>query len=112
MQQLAKKHSGKKRQESLLEAHQKEMKKKRKVCLVLQVHVACCSSGRLAFETVFVFPLTLQKEKEDGKQEERRPFDRNTDLQANRFDKAQKKAIFKKAQQLNDRFSSGQSKFL
>ncbi|PSN30964.1 hypothetical protein C0J52_24252 [Blattella germanica] len=52
------------------------------------------------------------KEKEEGKREERRPFDRNVDLQANRFDEAQKKAIFKKAQLLNDRFSSGQSKFL
>lgn len=35
MQRLAEKHSGKKRQESLLETHQKELKKKRKVCLIL-----------------------------------------------------------------------------
>jgi hypothetical protein len=56
--------------------------------------------------------LNLQKEKKEGKSEERRPFDRNIDLQANRFDEAQKKAIFKKAQLLDDRFSSGQSKFL
>lgn len=56
--------------------------------------------------------LNLQKEKEEGKSEERRPFDRNIDLQANRFDEGQKKAIFKKAQLLNDRFSSGRSKFL
>lgn len=56
--------------------------------------------------------LNLQKEKKEGKSEERRPFDRNIDLQANRFDEAQKKAIFKKAQLLDDRFSSGRSKFL
>jgi hypothetical protein len=57
----------------------------------------------------FVILLNLQKE---GKHEERRPFDRSTDLQANRFDEAQKKTIFKKAALLNDRFSSGQRKFL
>lgn len=56
--------------------------------------------------------LNLQKEKEEGKSEERRPFDRNIDLQANRFDEGQKKAILKKAQLLDDRFSSGRSKFL
>jgi hypothetical protein len=56
--------------------------------------------------------FNLQKAKEEGKCEERRPFDRNIDLQARRFDEAQKKAIFKKAQLLDDRFSSGQSKFL
>lgn len=82
MQHLVEKHSGKRRQESLLEVHQKEMKKKRK------------------------------KEKEEGKCKERRPFDRDVDLQTNRFDEAQKKAILKKAQLLNDRFASGQSKFL
>jgi hypothetical protein len=43
---------------------------------------------------------------------ERRPFNRETDLQVNRFDEAQKKAVLKKAQLLDDRFSSGQSKFL
>lgn len=82
MERLVEHHSSKKKKDSLLEMHQKELKKKRK------------------------------KEKEEGKAQERRPFDRNIDLQANRFDEAQKKAIFKKAQLLNDRFSSGQSKFL
>ncbi|XP_058057975.1 GPALPP motifs-containing protein 1 [Anopheles bellator] len=56
----------------------------------------------------------LQKEKEskDGSETARRPFDRNVDLQANRFDEAQKKAVLKKAQLLDSRFSSGSSKFL
>ncbi|XP_050307467.1 GPALPP motifs-containing protein 1 [Anthonomus grandis grandis] len=43
---------------------------------------------------------------------ERRPFSRDVDLQVNKFDDAQKKAIMKKAQLLDDRFSSGKSKFL
>lgn len=43
---------------------------------------------------------------------ERRPFSRETDLKVNRFDEAQKKSIMKKAQLLDTRFGSGQSKFL
>jgi len=56
--------------------------------------------------------LNLQKEKEEGKRKERRPFDRSVDLQTSKLDEAQKKVILKKAQLLNDRFASGQSKFL
>lgn len=56
--------------------------------------------------------LKSEKKKSSDSKQERRPFDRNVDLQANRFDEAQKKAIFKKAQLLNDRFSSGESKYL
>jgi len=56
--------------------------------------------------------LNLQKEKEEGKRKERRPFDRSVDLQTNMLDEVQKKVILKKAQLLNDRFASGQSKFL
>ncbi|KAK5619745.1 hypothetical protein CRENBAI_008092 [Crenichthys baileyi] len=36
---------------------------------------------------------------------ERRPFDRDADLQVNRFDEAQKKRLLKKSQELNTRFS-------
>uniref|UniRef100_A0A336L6X2 CSON005209 protein n=1 Tax=Culicoides sonorensis TaxID=179676 RepID=A0A336L6X2_CULSO len=53
-----------------------------------------------------------KKEKEKEGPEPRRPFDRNVDLAANRFDEAQKKSIIKKAQLLDTRFSSGASKFL
>lgn len=56
--------------------------------------------------------IGFQKEEKEGKKKERRPFDRNIDLQVNRFDDAQKKAIFKKAQLLDTRFSSGESKYL
>ncbi|XP_049279338.1 GPALPP motifs-containing protein 1 [Anopheles funestus] len=57
----------------------------------------------------------LKKDKQassDSSEPTRRPFDRNLDLHANRFDDAQKKAIMKKAQLLNSRFSSGSSKYL
>lgn len=54
---------------------------------------------------------TLQEKNEDSKPE-RRPFDRDIDLQVYRFDEAQKKSIIQKAQLLNSRFSSGKSKYL
>nr|XP_020463523.1 GPALPP motifs-containing protein 1 [Monopterus albus] len=44
------------------------------------------------------------KEKAD-KPTERRPFDRDEDLQVNRFDEAQKQRLLKKSQELNTRFS-------
>ncbi|MGH0173603.1 UNVERIFIED_CONTAM: hypothetical protein FKN15_065585 [Acipenser sinensis] len=54
----------------------------------------------------------FQKETEDlqsrcpsTKAKERRAFDRDQDLQVNRFDEAQKKAVLKKSQELNTRFS-------
>jgi len=56
-----------------------------------------------------------KKKKEDianGEISERRPFDRDIDLQANRFDEAVKKNMLKSAAQINDRFSSGNQKFL
>ncbi|XP_071085298.1 GPALPP motifs-containing protein 1-like [Haliotis cracherodii] len=73
------KHNKSKRQESLLEIHQKELKKKKK------------------------------KDKNKDKPKERRPFDRDNDLQVNRFDNAQRNSIIKKSQQLNTRFSHGGS---
>ncbi|KAF5270469.1 hypothetical protein FQA39_LY08347 [Lamprigera yunnana] len=42
----------------------------------------------------------------------RRPFNRDIDLKVNQFDEAQKRSIIKKAMHLDDRFSSGDSKFL
>lgn len=54
----------------------------------------------------------LKKEKKDSTDGTRRPFSRDLDLQANRFDEAQKKAVMKKAQLLDTRFSSGSSKYL
>uniref|UniRef100_A0A8B9KT92 GPALPP motifs-containing protein 1 n=1 Tax=Astyanax mexicanus TaxID=7994 RepID=A0A8B9KT92_ASTMX len=52
-----------------------------------------------------------QKAEEDSKKPvERRPFDRDADLQVNRFDEAQKKALLKKSQELNTRFSHSKEK--
>ncbi|XP_063695611.1 GPALPP motifs-containing protein 1 [Culicoides brevitarsis] len=56
--------------------------------------------------------LKKAKKEKEKEPEVRRPFDRNIDLAANRFDEAQKKSIIKKAQLLDTRFSSGASKFL
>ncbi|KAM3625551.1 uncharacterized protein V6R79_013906 [Siganus canaliculatus] len=49
------------------------------------------------------------KEKAD-KPVERRPFDRDADLQVNRFDDAQKQRLLKKSQELNTRFSHSKDK--
>nr|XP_022335691.1 GPALPP motifs-containing protein 1-like [Crassostrea virginica] len=48
--------------------------------------------------------MKKQQKEESDKPKERRPFDRDLDLQANRFDDAQRKAIIKKSQDLNSRF--------
>ncbi|XP_053179374.1 GPALPP motifs-containing protein 1 [Scomber japonicus] len=52
-----------------------------------------------------------EKAKEAGdKPVERRPFDRDADLQVNRFDEAQKQRLLKKSQELNTRFSHSKEK--
>lgn len=68
--------------ESLMDKHEKKMQKKKK------------------------------EDIESGEVGERRPFDRDIDLQANRFDEAVKKNMLKSAAMINDRFSSGNQKFL
>lgn len=57
------------------------------------------------------FIMYYLQDKKNEKQE-RKPFDRDTDLQVNRFDEAQKKSILKKAQLLDTRFKHGKSKYL
>nr|XP_018905436.1 PREDICTED: GPALPP motifs-containing protein 1 [Bemisia tabaci] len=74
----------KRKEKSLLEEHQEKLRKKRKE----------------------------DKKKRKGEPEERRPFTREIDLQVNRFDEAKRKSAIKKAGLLDDRFSSGESKFL
>ncbi|KAF4118643.1 GPALPP motifs-containing protein 1 isoform X3 [Onychostoma macrolepis] len=49
--------------------------------------------------------MKRKAEEDADKPVERIPFDRDTDLQVNRFDEAQKKALIKKSQELNTRFS-------
>lgn len=72
--------------ESLMEMHGKKLKRKRKE--------------------------EEEERKKGGGVTERRPFDRDVDLQANRFDAAQKEMMLKRARQLDDRFSRGATKFL
>ncbi|XP_039251523.2 GPALPP motifs-containing protein 1-like isoform X1 [Styela clava] len=56
----------------------------------------------------------LEEDQESGEANIRRPFDRELDLQTNKFDEAAKKRFIKKTQGLSSRFSSGSttSKFL
>lgn len=59
--------------------------------------------------------LHTKKMKEKAKEKanapvERRPFDRDADLQVNRFDDAQKQRLLKKSQELNTRFSHSKDK--
>ena len=59
--------------------------------------------------------LHTKKMKEKAKEKadapvERRPFDRDEDLQVNRFDEAQKQRLLKKSQELNTRFSHSRDK--
>nr|XP_034189578.1 serine/threonine-protein kinase fray2 [Osmia lignaria]XP_034189579.1 serine/threonine-protein kinase fray2 [Osmia lignaria]XP_034189580.1 serine/threonine-protein kinase fray2 [Osmia lignaria]XP_034189581.1 serine/threonine-protein kinase fray2 [Osmia lignaria] len=70
----------KRQEKSLLEIHQSKVRKKKKKEE---------KRAKLSGETI------------------RRPFDRDVDLQINRFDQAQKNAVIKKAQCLDDRFSRG-----
>ncbi|XP_072266183.1 GPALPP motifs-containing protein 1 [Pyxicephalus adspersus] len=51
--------------------------------------------------------LKRKAEEEKDKPKERRAFDREQDLQVNRFDDAQKKALLRKSQELNTKFSHG-----
>ncbi|GBP22910.1 GPALPP motifs-containing protein 1 [Eumeta japonica] len=129
-EKAVKKHKKKhKREESLLDMHQKKLKKKKKKAIGISVmsrrrhtsnigrstrsaKIMLFSTGRESSEKREARLTRIEKEeKEDGKAE-RRPFNRETDLQVNRFDEAQKKAIIKKAQNLDSRFSSGEAKYL
>uniref|UniRef100_H9GBH2 GPALPP motifs-containing protein 1 n=1 Tax=Anolis carolinensis TaxID=28377 RepID=H9GBH2_ANOCA len=51
--------------------------------------------------------LKSKASEEKNKPKERRPFDRDQDLQVHRFDEAQKKALIKRSRDLNTRFSHG-----
>lgn len=87
MGRIAEKLSNKRGSASLLELHEGEQKKKKQ-----EQKLASSDSG--------------------SGSSARRPFDREIDLKVNQFDEAAKKAMLKKARQINDRFSSGQQKFL
>ncbi|XP_046886320.1 GPALPP motifs-containing protein 1 [Hypomesus transpacificus] len=54
--------------------------------------------------------MKRKAEEEGSKVVERRAFDRDNDLQVNRFDEAQKQRLLKKSQELNTRFSHSQDR--
>ncbi|XP_033127066.1 GPALPP motifs-containing protein 1-like isoform X2 [Anneissia japonica] len=51
--------------------------------------------------------LKRKMQEDDNEPQERRPFDREVDLQVNRFDDAKKKRLLKESAKLNDKFSHG-----
>ncbi|XP_077153474.1 GPALPP motifs-containing protein 1 [Ranitomeya variabilis] len=53
--------------------------------------------------------LKRKADTDKDKPKERRAFDREQDLQVNRFDDAQKKALLRKSKELNTKFSHGNS---
>jgi len=53
-----------------------------------------------------------KKSKKDEEPQGRRPFDRDLDLGANKFDDAQRKLMIKKSAEINSRFAAGAQKFL
>lgn len=64
-------------------------------------------------ESLMTLHTKTMKEKAKEKVDqpvERRPFDRDEDLQVNRFDEAQKQRLLKKSQELNTRFSHSKEK--
>ena len=60
-------------------------------------------------DTIYLLFSLQKKDKEKGKDQpkERRPFDRDLDLQVNKLDEAQRRAIIKRSQELGSRFKSG-----
>lgn len=100
-ERMAKEHKkSHKRDKTLVEIHEKKLKKEK-------VKFEDSWNQRRIFLTFFEF----QKKQKDMKPE-RTPFNRDTDLSANKFDEARKKSVMKKAQLLDTRFSSGTSKYL
>lgn len=71
------------------------------------MHCLCHQNSKRADSLMSLHTKKLkEKEKAGGDAPvERRPFDRDTDLQVNKFDEAQKKRLLKKSQELNTRFS-------
>ncbi|CAH1175972.1 unnamed protein product [Phaedon cochleariae] len=89
------------------EAELREIRKRDK-----EQEVVVKKSKRDKESLVNIHMKKMKDKKDSSASTERRPFSRELDLQVNRFDEAQKKAVLKKAQLLDTRFSSGESKFL
>lgn len=78
----------------------------------LNLSTSCIQESKRA-ESLMTLHTKKMKEKAKEKPNtpvERRPFDRDADLQVNRFDDAQKQRLLKKSQELNTRFSHSRDK--
>lgn len=107
-ERIAKKHKKKhKRDESLVDLHQKKLRKEQRERVRFSNHKD--------LKSVVTKIVSCLQEKElaaSGSKPERRPFSRDVDLQLNKIDKNQTKQIVNKAKILNSKFSSGQAKYL
>lgn len=77
---------------------------------ILNPYFIICLCQQESKRAESLMSLHSKKMKEKAKEKadtpvERRPFDRDADLQVNRFDEAQKQRLLKKSQELNTRFS-------
>jgi hypothetical protein len=61
---------------------------------------------------LFLYSSFHEQKKSKDEKPERKPFNRETDMQVNKFDDARKKSAIKNSQLLDDRFSRGNRKFL
>ena len=86
-----------------MEAAAQELKKKRGTESLVELHESKMKKQKSGTESSRSGPSNSG---------ERKPFDREVDLQVNRFDEAAKKTMLKNAAKLNNRFSSGQHKYL
>lgn len=85
------------------------------ILIPLQPLNLCTSCNQESKRAESLMNLHTKKMKEKAKEKvntpvERRPFDRDEDLQVNRFDEAQKQRLLKKSQELNTRFSHSKDK--
>lgn len=101
MEKMKRKHEKKhKRDKSILELHEKKLKKKK-------VRIA-------PFQMILLptfLSLYLQKKHKDDKPV-RRPFSRDMDLGVNTVDEAKRKAAIKSSKLLDNRFAGGSNRFL
>ncbi|XP_070763207.1 GPALPP motifs-containing protein 1 [Enoplosus armatus] len=98
-ERLEKKRKGEEEKDDVPQLSQKDMEMAEKVSKY--------NDSKRAESLISLHTKTMKekaKEKAD-KPVERRPFDRDEDLQVNRFDEAQKQRLLKKSQELNTRFS-------
>ncbi|XP_066562747.1 GPALPP motifs-containing protein 1 [Amia ocellicauda] len=99
MERLEGKESSKPEKEEIVQPSAKDLKMAEKVSKY--------NESKRAESLISMHSKKMKKksEEEAKKPQERRAFDRDQDLQVNRFDDAQKKVLLRKSEELNTRFS-------